>query len=102
MLTCHLTLYSNISKFSTLYTATFPLKLDSGAALSKNSIYIYAGPQFTDVGGRVININNPSPINISRAITVLVEPPATALNFFENYTLCVHAYPCQKFKCSAP
>ena len=25
VLTCHLTLYSNISKFSTLYTATFPL-----------------------------------------------------------------------------
>ena len=25
MLTCHLTFYSNISKFSTLYTATFPL-----------------------------------------------------------------------------
>ena len=25
VLTCHLTLYSNSSKFSTLYTATFPL-----------------------------------------------------------------------------
>ena len=27
VLTCHLTFYSNISKFSTLYTATFPLKI---------------------------------------------------------------------------
>ena len=32
VLTCHLTLFSNISKFSTLYTATFPLILTAQTA----------------------------------------------------------------------
>ena len=40
VLTCHLTLYSNISKFSTLYTATFPLSYEGQMMVSSGKVII--------------------------------------------------------------
>ena len=47
MLTCHLTLYSNISKFSTLYTAIFPFYLRASPFFN----FSYVSP-ITGIGGR--------------------------------------------------